>query len=153
MKPYTNPIVRLDPKPGGGFERVIVAQGFEDPVMGIAIRDGKLWATANYFLFLFDLDENGIATNKRTLLTDKNKAWNPFGMFVLEWGSDGHLYLSVGNHNIEISGPGEGQISARGGSGLVMRMRPDGTGMERLAHGMRVPYSGQPRPATSLAEP
>ncbi|MFT5408876.1 MAG: putative membrane-bound dehydrogenase-like protein [Verrucomicrobiales bacterium] len=150
VKPYTNPIIRLDPKPGGGFDRVVVAQGFEDPVMGIAIRDGKLWAAANNYLFLFDLDENGIATNRRTLLTDKNMAWNPFGMFVLEWGPDEQLYMSVGNHNIDIHGPEDGKISGRGSSGLVMRMQPDGTKMERLVHGMRVPYSYEMDPFGQL---
>ena len=47
----------------------------------------------------------GKAKNRRTLLTDRNKAWNPFGMFVLEWGLDGLLYLSVGNHSVDIGGP------------------------------------------------
>ena len=61
-------------------------------------------------------------------------------MFVLEWGPDGKLYMSVGNHNIDIVGP-ERSISARGSSGMIMRMNPDGTSMERLVHGLRVPYS------------
>jgi putative heme-binding domain-containing protein len=88
----------------------------------------------------FDLSEDGKATNKRTLLTDKNKAWNPFGMFVLEWGPDGLLYMSVGNHNIDIGGP-TNRIGGRGSSGIVLRMKPDGSDMQRLVHGLRVPYS------------
>ncbi len=145
VKEPTNPIVRLDPLPdGSGYRRVTVAEGFEDPVMGMVIRDGKLWCTANNFLFTFDLTESGPAENKKTLLIDKNKAWNPFGMFVLEWGPEGSLYLSVGNHNIDIGPPdqpkGEG-ITGRGSSGIVLRMREDGTELERLVHGLRVPYS------------
>ena len=50
-------------------------------------------------------------------MTDKNKAWNPFGMFVLEWGPDGMLYMSVGDHRIDIHGPSN-KISGRGNTGL-----------------------------------
>jgi putative heme-binding domain-containing protein len=144
VKTPANPIVRLDPQPDGNFKRTLVAEGFDDPVMGMVIRNGQLWAAANNYLFRFDLTEAGLATNKTTLLVDKNKAWNPFGMFVLEWGPEGDLYMSVGNHNIDI-GPegqknGEG-ISGRGGSGIVLRMKPDGTQLERLVHGLRVPYA------------
>jgi quinoprotein glucose dehydrogenase len=141
IKPFANPVVRLDPLPDGkGYKRTPVADGFDDPVMGIAVKGNKLWLTANNYLYLYDVAEDGKATNKKTILIDKNKAWNPFGMFVLEWGPDGLLYLSVGNHNINIEGP-DGKIGGRGSSGLVMRMNPDGTKMERLVHGLRVPYS------------
>jgi len=141
IKPFTNPVVRLDPLPGGnGFKRVLVAEGFDDPVMGMAIRDGQLWCAANNLLYRFDLGPDGRGTNKKMILIDKNKAWNPFGMFVLEWGPEGKLYLSVGNHNIDIRGP-EGRITGRGNSGIVMRMNADGMQMERLVHGLRVPYS------------
>lgn len=142
VKTPTNPIVRLDPKPDGkGYDRVVVAEGFDDPVMGMVIRDNQLWAAANNFLFRFDLSATGPATNKQTILIDKNKAWNPFGMFVLEWGPEGRLYLSVGNHDISITGPDERKVTGRGGSGIVCRMKPDGSGLERLVHGLRVPYS------------
>jgi putative membrane-bound dehydrogenase-like protein len=140
VKPYANPIVRLDPQPGGSLKRTLVADGFEDPAMGLAIRDGKLWVTANNFLYLYDLTPAGKAVNKRTLLVDKNKAWNPFGMFVLEFGPDGWLYMSVGDHRIDIHGP-TNKISGRGNSGIIVRMKPDGSEMERLVHGLRVPYS------------
>jgi putative membrane-bound dehydrogenase-like protein len=141
VKKPTNPIVRLDPSADGkGLRRVLVTEGFDDPVMGMAIRDGKLWCTANNYLYRFDLDESGAATNRQTLLVDKNKAWNPFGMFVLEWGPDGLLCLSVGNHNIDIHGP-TNTVNGRGGSGIIVRMTPDGADLERLVHGLRVPYS------------
>ena len=108
--------------------------------MGMAIRQGKLWCTADNFLYTYDLAEDGKATNRKTILTDKNKAWNPFGMFVIEWGPDGLLYMSVGNHGIDISGPNN-RVSGRGSSGIVVRMKPDGSDLERLVHGLRVPYS------------
>jgi putative membrane-bound dehydrogenase-like protein len=141
VKPFSNPVVRLDPLPDGkGFRRVVVADGFDDPVMGIAVRGNQLWLTANNFLYHYDLSDDGKATNRRTLLTDKNKAWNPFGMFVLEWGSDGLLYMSVGNHGIDIGGPNN-RVTSRGSSGIICRMKPDGSDLERLVQGLRVPYS------------
>ena len=152
-----NPIVRLDPLPDGkGYRRVLVAEGFEDPVMGMAIRGNQLWATANNFLYRFDIDDSKlgaaaasdgaanapIGVNRQTIAIDKNKAWNPFGMFVLEWGPEGDLYLSVGDHSIDIYRVADEKerISGRGRSGIVMRMKPDGSRMERLVHGLRVPY-------------
>jgi quinoprotein glucose dehydrogenase len=141
VKPFANPVIRLDPLPDGkGFKRTLVADGFDDPVMGIAVKGNKLWLTANNYLYQYDLTEEGKAINKKALLVDKNKAWNPFGMFVIEWGPDGLLYMSVGNHAINIEGP-NGKISGRGASGIVLRMKPDGSDMQRLVHGLRVPYS------------
>lgn len=137
----TNPIIRLDPGADGKLTRVLVAEGFDDPVMGMAIRDRQLWASANDFLFRFDLSEAGLATNKTVILKEKNKAWNPFGNFVLEWGPEGLLYMSVGDHKIELVNSKGEKIVGRGNSGIVMRMNGDGTNMERLTHGFRVPYS------------
>ncbi|MFM8893095.1 MAG: HEAT repeat domain-containing protein, partial [Planctomycetia bacterium] len=140
VKPYTNPIVRLEPQADGTLRREIVAEGFEDPVMGMAIRDGRLWATANNHLYQFTLPPKGPATDRRLLVEDTNKAWNPFGMFVLEWEPDGMLCMSVGDHAIKLVGPGN-TLESRGRSGMVMRMKPDGTAMELLTQGFRVPYS------------
>ena len=140
IKPFANPVIRLDPTPDGKLKRTLVADGFDDPVMGIAIKGDKLWLTANNYLYQYDLTEAGKAVNKKTILVDRNKAWNPFGMFVLEWGPDGLLYMSVGDHRIDIRGP-DGKIGGRGNSGIVMRLNPDGTKMQRLVHGLRVPYS------------
>lgn len=145
VKAPPNPIVRLTRQSDGTYgERVVVAEGFEDPVMGMLVKDGQLWAAANNFLYRFDLTDAGPATNKKVLLVDKNKAWNPFGMFVLEWGPEGDLYLSVGNHDIDLGPEGHERgkgVGGRGGSGIVVRMKPDGSQIERLVHGLRVPYS------------
>lgn len=137
----TNPIVMLKPLADGKFERVVVADGFDDPVMGLVIRGGRMWASANNYLWMWDIDADGKATNRRLLLEDKGKAWNPFGFFVLKFGPDGLLYLSVGNHRIQIEGPNGQKITSRGSSGNVLRMNPDGTNIEVLVQGFRVPYT------------
>ncbi len=141
IKPFTNPIVRLDRGADGKFTRTLIAEGFDDPAMGLAIKGDKIWVSSCQFLYTYDLNEKGPATNKKTIVTDKNKAWNPFGLFVTEWGPDGQLYLSVGNHQIDLRGPEDVKMSGRGGSGIIVRMNPDGSKMERLVHGLRVPYS------------
>jgi putative membrane-bound dehydrogenase-like protein len=159
IKPYANPLVRLDPIDGGKhYRRVLIADGFDDPVMGIAVKGDKLWVTANNYLYTYDLPSTPqaerpagkpLATNKKTIVIDKNKAWNPFGMFVLEWGPDGMLYLSVGNHGMDLRGPTD-KVTSRGGSGIILRMNPDGTKMERLVQGLRVPYSFEMDPFGQL---
>jgi putative membrane-bound dehydrogenase-like protein len=163
VKPFSNPVIRLDPDGKGGFTRTLIADEFPDPVMGIAVKGDKLWLTACDKLYTYDIPEASLprkggeekkplAINKKAILTDRNKAWNPFGMFVLEWGPDGKLYMSVGDHRIDIHNNvplpdkkrGEEaweSITARNNSGMIMRMNPDGTKMERLVHGLRVPYS------------
>ncbi len=137
----TNPVVMLKPLADGkGFERVVVAEGFDDPVMGILVQGGKLWCASTQFLYLFDIDDEGHTSNRQTMLVDKDKPWNPFGMFVLEAGPDGQFYLSIGNHNMDIGGPNN-RVTSRGGAGIVVRMKPDGRDLERLVQGLRVPYS------------
>jgi putative membrane-bound dehydrogenase-like protein len=141
VQPPTNPIVRLDPAPDDrGFRGVLVAQGFEDPVLGMAIRDGKLWCTSNNYLYRYDLSETGAATNRQTILVDRNRPRNPHGMFRIKWGPDGLLYMTVGDHDIDIAGP-TNTISGRGPSGVALRMQPDGSDLELLAQGLRMPCS------------
>jgi putative membrane-bound dehydrogenase-like protein len=137
----TNPIVRLDPAPDGkGWKRTIVAEGFEDPVMGLLIRDGKMWCTSCEHIYVYDIDDAGKTSNRKEILHDNSKAWNPFGFFVLEWGPEDLMYVSVGNHNMQIVGP-TNEMKSRGNSGIIMRMKPDGSNMEKLVEGLRVPYS------------
>ncbi len=143
----TNPIVRLDrTEDGTGWKRTIVAEGFDDPVMGLLVRGGKLWCTSCDHIYLYDIDDAGHTSNRKEILHDNAKAWNPFGFFVLEWGPDDLIYVSVGNHGMNIVGPYSGvnisnEMKSRGSSGIIMRMNPDGTNMQKLVEGLRVPYS------------
>ena len=73
IKPFANPVVRLDPDGKGGFTRTLVADGFDDPVMGIAVKGNKLWLTANDSLYTYDLADappekgKGIASNRKAV--------------------------------------------------------------------------------------
>ncbi len=105
----TNPVVMLNPlHDGNGYERVVVAEGFDDPVMGILVQDGKLWVRFDAVPLPVRHRRRGPRHQSPHDPTDKDKAWNPFGMFVLEWGPEGQIYMSVGNHNMDISGPNNG---------------------------------------------
>lgn len=140
VKPHTNPIVRLKPRPDGTLEREIIAEGFDDPAMGIAIRGGSMWVAANNHLYRYTLPPTGPAADRTLLVEDKVKAWNPIGFFNLEFGPDGLLYMSVGNHDIQVHGP-TNVLTCRNQTGLVLRMKPDGFDMELVNQGLRVPYS------------
>ncbi len=58
IKPYANPVIRLEPDGKGSFTRTLIADGFADPVMGIAVKGDKLWLTANNYLYTYDLPES-----------------------------------------------------------------------------------------------
>lgn len=149
VKPHTNPIVRLNPKPDGTLEREVIAEGFDDPVMGIAIRGDSMWVAANNYLYRYTLPPTGPATARTLLVEDKVKAWNPTGFFNLEFGPDGLLSMSVGNHDIQLQGP-TNTITCRNQTGLILRMKPDGSEMELLNQGLRIPYSYEVDPFGQL---
>jgi hypothetical protein len=65
IKPFANPVVRLEPDGKGGFSRTLVADGFDDPVMGIAVKGDKLWLTANNYLYTYDLPPSPLVLRER----------------------------------------------------------------------------------------
>ena len=149
VKPHTNPIVRLTPQPDGTLAREVIAEGFEDPAMGIVIRGDSMWVAANNYLYRYTLPPAGPATDRTLLVEDAVKAWNPIGNFNLEFGPDGLLSMSVGNHDIQLRGP-TNAITCRNQTGLILRMKPDGSDMELVNQGFRVPYSYEVDPFGQL---
>ncbi len=144
MEP-TNPVVRLTPGPDGrANEATVVADGFKNPVMGLAIRDARLWATNLNRLFVTDLDERGrMIGERKVLVRDAATPWNPFGMYRTTFGPDGLLYLSVGDHATQLTGT-TGTSAVRQdhkGSGAVFRFREDGSDLELMLEGMRAPFT------------
>jgi putative membrane-bound dehydrogenase-like protein len=141
VDPPSNPVVRLDMDAAGQCRgHTVVMSGFENPVMGLAVREGQLWATNLNEVFVVALNEQGRAGDKRVLIRDAETPWNPFGMYRLMFGRDGLLYLAVGDHPTRLTGP-TNQIAVRGNTGAVFRFRPDGSQIGLLAQGMRAPFS------------
>ncbi|MCC7336703.1 MAG: PQQ-dependent sugar dehydrogenase [Pirellulaceae bacterium] len=137
----TNPIVRLELNEDGHVARSSeVATGFADPVMGLAVRGSRLWATNLNQVFTAELDENGQAGERQTIVQDAETPWNPFGMYRVAFGPDGLVYLCVGDHPTKLSGPNN-EVAVRGNTGAVFRFKPDGSNIELLVQGMRAPFS------------
>ena len=141
----SNPIVRLTPGPDGrAVEANTVAEGFEHPVMGLAVRGKRLWASNLDRVFVTDLDEKGRMTGERKILIrDAATPWNPFGMYRLVRGPDDLLYLTIGDHATQLTGT-TGKSAVRldnNGSGAVFRFRDDGADLELLLEGMRAPFT------------
>jgi putative heme-binding domain-containing protein len=141
----SNPIVCLTPGPDGrAVEANIVAAGFENPVMGLATRGNRLWASNLNRVFVTALDEKGRMTGDRKILvSDAAVPWNPFGMYRIVRGPDDLLYLTVGDHATQLTGtPGKSAVRLdNNGSGAVFRFRDDGAGLELLLEGMRAPFA------------
>jgi len=141
VDPPANPVVRLELGADGRVaRRTIVATGFANPVMGLAVRGNRLWATNLDRLLVAQLDEAGHAGPPRVLVRDENTPWNPFGMYRVRFGPDGLLYLTVGDHPIHLKGP-TNEVAVRGNTGGLFRMRPDGSHIELVVQGMRAPFS------------
>ncbi|HJN07283.1 MAG TPA: hypothetical protein QF564_01220 [Pirellulaceae bacterium] len=137
----SNPVVRLELNADGRVaRRTEVAVGFADPVMGLTVRNGRLWATNLNQVFTAELDENGRAAKRQAIVQDAETPWNPFGMYRVTIGPDGLVYLCVGDHPTKLSGPNN-KVSVRGNTGAVFRFKPDGSDIELLVQGMRAPFS------------
>ncbi len=140
--PPRNPVIRLAPDADGRWRRdAVVAQGFSDPIMGIAIRENRIWLAALDRVLVGDLQPDGTASNLTPIIKDAFQAWNPFGMFQLSFGPDGYLYQIIGNHPIELTDADGTTLKTRGSTGAFFRFRPDGTDLELLAQGMRAPFT------------
>ena len=141
VDPPSNPVVRLELDADGRVaRRTEVASGFDDPVMGLAVRDGRIWATNLNQVFTTELDENGQAAERQVIVQDAETPWNPFGMYRIAFGPDGLIYLCVGDHPTKLSGPNN-KVAVRGNTGAVFRFKSDGSDIELLVQGMRAPFS------------
>ncbi|MBI4602349.1 MAG: c-type cytochrome [Planctomycetes bacterium] len=141
VSPPSNPVVRLELGPDGRLARhSVVAAGFANPVMGIAVRGGRIWLTNADRLLVAVLDAEGRAIEPRAIVRDAESPWNPFGMYRVRFGPDGLLYLTVGDHPAKLTGP-TNTAAVRGSTGAVFRLEPDGSSIEVLLQGMRAPFS------------
>lgn len=141
VEPPSNPILRLELGPDSWAARhQVVAAGFANPVMGLAARGQKLWITNLNQVLVAELDGDGRAQDFKPIVRDADTPWNPFGMYRLAFGPDGLLYLSIGDHPIQLSGANNA-VKVRGNTGAVFRLQPDGSNLELLLQGMRAPFA------------
>lgn len=109
-------------------------------VFGMQYLEGKLYVLHNPKFSVFD-DRDGVGTNRRELIEQTNPKpwaldWNDHVPANFKLAMDGYFYMAIGD---------KGLYGARGtdgrevnlGVGGVVRIRPDGTGLEIHSTGVR----------------
>lgn len=106
---------------------------------GLALRDGQLYLVTDKKLMVAAIQPDGSLSQPRVLLDDLPDA-GQHPSRTLGFGPDGWLYLSVGStcNNCR---------ETNGESATLLRLRPDGSGREVLAQGLRntIGFGWQPR--------
>lgn len=126
----TGEVVAVTLKDGRETARDQVAKAKVN-LLGLALKGDKLWISDTGSIAVYTRTAEGRYDNRQDLL-----AGIPFGLHQndgLAWGPDGMLYFGVGSTTDR--GPEQHEWS-----GTVMRMNPDGTGVEVYARGFRNPY-------------
>jgi len=114
----------------GKAQRVhTLASGLTLPA-GVAYRDGQLFVSAVSRIVRFDAIDDRIANPPApALVTDKLPSENHHGAKFLGFGPDGLLYVAVGAP-CNVCEPSAAH-------GIIERMKPDGSGVEVVARGVR----------------
>ncbi|HXP00117.1 MAG TPA: PQQ-dependent sugar dehydrogenase [Luteibacter sp.] len=115
----------------GGVEKVrTVASGLQLPV-GVAFHGGDLYVSAVSRIYVLrDVENHLDAPPKPELVTDKLHTETAHGWKFIAFGPDNKLYVPVG---------APCNICDRGDEGFaqLLRMNPDGSGVETVARGIR----------------
>lgn len=115
----------------GGTRQVrIIARGLNQPA-GVAFRDGALYVAAVNRILRFDnIEEKLDQPGKPVVITETLPTEKHHGGRYLGFGPDGLLYVSVG-------APCNACESDPAQYALIARIKPDGTGYEVFAQGVR----------------
>jgi putative membrane-bound dehydrogenase-like protein len=109
-------------------------------VFGMQYLDGKLYVMHNPKFSVF-VDDNGIGRDRIDLIEQTNPQpwaldWNDHVPANFKLAMDGHFYIAVGDKGLyNCVGRDGKRIDMRGGG--IVRMRPDGTGLEIFCTGVR----------------
>jgi glucose/arabinose dehydrogenase len=131
-----------DENKDGKADRVItVASGLKSMPNGVAFRDGALYVAEINRVLRFDNIESKLETaGTPVVVTDKFPTDKHHGWKFIRFGPDGLLYVPVG---------APCNICDRGDPyNTIWRMKPDGTGMEIYARGVRNTVGFDWHPAT-----
>jgi glucose/arabinose dehydrogenase len=109
---------------------ITVARGLNSP-NGVAFRDGALYvAEVNRVLRFDNIEHRLTSSSQPVVVTDKFPSDRHHGWKFMRFGPDGLLYVPVGAPcNICERNPDRYAV--------IMRMHPDGTGLETFARGIR----------------
>jgi glucose/arabinose dehydrogenase len=122
-------------------EVITLAQGLNSP-NGVAFRDGALYVAEVNRVLRFDNVESRLASSSQpVVVNDKFPKDSHHGWKFIRFGPDGLLYVPVGAPcNICERNPDRYAV--------IMRMHPDGTGLETFARGIRNTVGFDWHPAT-----
>ena len=111
-------------------EVITLAQGLDSP-NGVAFRDGALYVAEVSRVLRFDNIESRLGgSSQPVVVNDKFPTDRRHGWKFIRFGPDGLLYVPVGAPcNICDANPDRYAV--------IMRMRPEGTGLETFARGVR----------------
>ncbi len=136
-------VIGLHWKPDGSFEKKVFADHLF-AVMGMAVVDDAVYVmNMPHLTRLVDRDGDGVADERKEVLTDLGHpapgwpgGFNDHIVSGIRLGMDGFLYVAVGDKGIPGAHGTDGRtLQLRGGG--VVRVRPDGTGLEIVASGLR----------------
>jgi len=117
-------------KKGRADEVILIASGMDLP-NGVAFRDGALYVAEASRVLRYDGIEGRLkAPPKPAIVSDAFPRSPHHGWKVARFGPDGYLYVSVGAP-CNICEEKDPRYAA------ILRMKPDGTGMEVFASGVR----------------
>ena len=110
--------------------RYVIASGLNSP-NGVAFRNGALYVAEINRIIRFDAIESRLANPPNPVVVNDSFPTNPHhGWKFIRFGPDGYLYVPIG-------APCNVCDSNDPRYGSIMRMRPDGTGLEIFARGVR----------------
>ena len=108
-------------------QRYIIAEGLRMP-NGVAFRDGALYLAENHRILRYDDIESRLDNPPAPVVLAKLPNSPHHGWRYLRFGPDGYLYFAVGAPCNVCNEPG---------FAVIERMRPDGSGREIYAEGIR----------------
>ena len=122
--------LRDDNKDGKADKVITVVSGLKNMPNGVAFRDGALYVAEINRILRFDNIESKLeSAGTPAVVTDKFPTDRHHGWKFIRFGPDGLLYVPVG---------APCNICDRGDPyNTIWRMKPDGTGMEIYARGVR----------------
>ncbi len=133
--------IAFDPARSGGPAAVrTIASGLREPV-GVAFRDGALYVSAVSRILRFDdIEQRLDRPPKPVVVSDRFPSDGHHGWKFIAFGPDGKLYVPVG-------APCNVCEEDRDRYATIMRMNPDGSGLETFARGIRnsVGFDWDPR--------
>lgn len=96
-------------------------------------------------LFVCNISPGGQLSDRKVLVRDAARPWNPFGMYRVQIGPDNKLWVSIADHPstepVTLTGSDGRQIRLSGQSGGLVRCNRDGSELEIIVHGFRAPYA------------